>query len=59
MSSMVPTEKETLRFPKYNGKKGDYHRCQALFMAIFRQKKMPELLAHLKDNLVTQKDDDL
>ena len=59
MSSTVPTEKDTLRFPKYNGKKEDYHRWQALFMAIFRQKKMPELLAHLKDNLVTPKDDDL
>jgi len=57
MSSTVPTEKETLRFPKYNGKKGDYHRWQALFMAIFRQKKMPELLEHLKDDVVTPKDD--
>ena len=59
MSSTVPTEKETLVFPKYNGKKEDYHRWQALFMAIFRQKKMPELLAHMKDDLVTPKDDDL
>ena len=46
-----------MRFPKYNGKKGDYHRWQALFMAIFRQKKMPELLEHLKDDVVTPKDD--
>ena len=59
MSSMVPTKKETLRFPKYNEKKGYYHRWKALFMAIFRQKKMPELLTHLKYNLVTPKDDEL
>ena len=58
MSSTTITEKDHTRISKYNGKQDEYHRWQITFMAVLRQRNMPELVAHIHDADQTPKDDD-
>ena len=58
MSATTTTEKHHTRVPEYNGKQEDYHSWQVIFLAVLRQKNMPELVAHVHDSDLTPKDDD-
>jgi len=57
-SATTTTEKDHTRIPKYNGKQEDYHRWRVMFLAVSKQKNMPELVANVHDSDLTPKDDD-
>ena len=58
MSSTTIIEKDHTRIAKYNGKPEEYQRWQITFMAVLRQRNMPELVGHIHDADQTPKDDD-
>jgi len=58
MSSTTIIERDHTKVSKYNGKPEEYQRWQITFMAVLRQKNMPELVGHIHDSDQTPNDDD-